>query len=202
MERKKLLFLIVSILVALSFISSYVSLTNYNGQSGGTTSVPQTIFGQGITTGTIIGYGTPLSITVSCSNSLDTNNTISNLSSALTSMENNNSISNLYNSGGNFQVAPGGLNSYQIYQHFNRTQNSTTFKCLNFTAPAIILLPTNITMAVGNQQANLPINESNRNVSIILSLSNGIGTKLHLKMSSLITVNGTFYGPKTVSLIQ
>lgn len=203
MEKKKLLELVAAIFIAAIFISSYISLANYNsGSASSTTTIPQTVYGQGSTNGIIYGYASPISINVACSNSINDNLTISNLSSKLTAMENNNSVSNFYNSNLNFQVASGNLSPYQIYTYLENTTAPAQFGCINFTGPAELRLPQFINFTVGAQKANLPINASYRNATITLPLSKGINKQVKLRVSVLITVNGTLYGPMTVSVIQ
>ncbi len=202
MERKKLAELVLALLIAATFVSSYVSLSNYAPKGAATTTIPQTVYAQGNANGIITGYGSPILITVACPNSINENATIANVSSVLTSMENNNSVSNVYNANNNFQVASGTLSSYSVYSYFKNSANATRFNCLNVTGPARIALPSSIYMTIGSQSVNLPVNASYQNASISMSLSKNIGTQLKLRVSVLVTVNGTFYGPMTVSLAQ
>lgn len=204
MERKKLLELIAALFIAAIFISSYISLSNYSSssQSSQTTTIPQTVYGQGVANAVIYGYSSPISINVSCSNSIRDNLTASNLTSTLTSMENNNSISDFYNGNLNFQVAAGNLSSYQIYTYLQKNMISAQFACLDATGPAELRLPPAINFTVGSQKASLPINSSYRNATLTLPLSKGINTQLKLRVSVLITVNGSLYGPMSISEIQ
>lgn len=203
MNIKKILALLIPLFIAGIFISSYISNTNFSSsQSQQTTTVPQTVFGQGVSNAMIIGYGSPLSITVACANSMEDSNTVSNVTNILTNMESNNSISTFYNSNLNFQVAQGNLSSYGLYKYFQNSQNATQFNCLNFTGPAYVALPPSVEFVVGTQKVNIPLNSSYQNTSITMPLKYGIGTQVRLKVSSLITANGTLYGPLGLTVIS
>ncbi|MDE1767817.1 MAG: hypothetical protein KGH67_02300 [Candidatus Micrarchaeota archaeon] len=202
MERKKLTQLIFAVLIALAFITSYVSLTNFSGQQSTTTSVPGTVFAQSVANGIITGYGSPMSVTARCSNQITTNATIANVTAVFTNMENNNSVSNFYNSNNNFDVAAGNLSSYQIYSYLKRNLTKTQFTCLIFTAPAQISLPALINMTVNTQKIQIPLTGTYQNVSLTLPMSEGIGTQLRLRIAALLTANATFYGPINVTLIH
>lgn len=202
MNRKKIAELIIALLIAAMFVSSYISLTTYGNQGSATTTVPQTVFGQASATGFITSYQTPLSITVACANSIHNNATITNMSLVLGNMENNNSISNFYNSNNNFQVAGGNITIYQVYTYFQKSPNATRFNCLNFTSPARIYLPPFLNMSIGAQKVEITLNGTQRNVSLTTSLSKGINTKVKLRIGALITSNGTVYGPMSVSMTQ
>ncbi len=201
MELKKLGALLIPLFIAAIFISTYLSNANYSVPTSVTTSIPQTAFGQGVANVVITGYGSPLSLSVACINKSKNNSTVSNVTLILTNMENNNSISNFYNSNMNFQVAAGNASSYGIYKYFQNS-NSVQFGCLNFTGPAYIALPLAINFTVGSQKVQIPVTSNYRNNTITLPLSYGIGSHLRMKVSALITANGTLYGPLGLSMIQ
>ena len=119
MDTKKLWFLIAAIVVALMFISSYVSLTTYSSSQPQTTTIPNTVFGQAIINGIVTGYGTaPVAITVRCHNASYINSTASNVTRILNRLEGNNSIFNFYNTNMDFHVAMGNQSTYGMYTYF------------------------------------------------------------------------------------
>ncbi len=202
MDKKKAGELIVAIIIAAMFISSYVTLTNFGTAPGqSTTTVPLTVYGQGIANGTVSGYGSPVSITVSCSNNSNNNATMSNVTTALTSLENNNSVSNFYNSGLNFDVALGNITSHDLYNYIKNSTAPVQFGCLNFTGPVYVSLPESISFTVGSQSVLLPINKTYVNTTLNLPLQDAIGTQIKLRVSALITANGTIYGPMNIAPI-
>lgn len=185
------------------FVSSFISLSNYSSNSHtATTSIPQAAYGQATSNGVVSGYGTQLSINISCSNAMQTNKTITNTTSLLTKLENNNTVFNFYNTNSNFQVVTGNVSSYAVYKYFAANANAMQFGCMSFTGPAYIILPPALNYTVGAQKVQIPLPPKDINNTLTIPLSKGIGTTLKLRISSLITVNGTVYGPLSISLAQ
>ena len=69
MDKKKASEIILSIFVAMIFISSYAIFTNAGGgqqTTSTTTTAPQTVYGTGYANATLLGYNTTLSIYSAC----------------------------------------------------------------------------------------------------------------------------------------
>ena len=202
MEKNALVQLALAFFIALIFISSYISLTNYNTQQTTTTIVPSTYFAQGFAEAKIAGYGTTMYFNLTCKNAKTMGMASNDLSENLTILEDNNSIFNFYASGRSFSVEPGNMSAYQIYSFVNRTLNSTISNCITDSAVTIIGLPSLINMTVGTQILNVIVPQNESNASIVLPLTYTVGTHIKVKVSTLVTSNATIYGPINIVLLK
>ncbi len=202
MDKKRISELALAIFIALIFLSSYISLTTYNSQQPQVTSQPQTAYAQSITNAVVTGYGGPLVFNLTCKNKtvqLLASNAISSYSAQL---EDNNSVLNFYTSGGGTFVAPGNMSAYKIYQYITGKLNSDEKNCTATYGTAYMELPPILNMEVGSQSVQIPLTQSERNISFSSQINRTIGTRLNVRVSSLIDANGTIYGPISVVLLR
>lgn len=193
LEKSKITQLALAIFIGLIFISSYVSLTNYNSQQTTVTTIPTTYFAQGFASGKVAGYGTPLYFSLTCRN-LSARSAASNaISDSLTLLSNNNSVYNFYSTAGNTSVQPGNMSDYQIYSFVSSRLNQSA-NCVSSSAVTIVSLPSAVNFTIGTQTLEVPVPSADSNVSLVLPMSYTIGTNVKLKLSTLVTANGTVFG--------
>ncbi|MDE1823125.1 MAG: hypothetical protein KGH50_02255 [Candidatus Micrarchaeota archaeon] len=197
MERKKLFQVLVTLFIAIIFITSYFSLTNYNTSSRNkTTSVPPTIFASGILNASVAGYGNILSIAVSCKN--DTNSTINDFSTVLSALEANNSVSTYYSVGNRITVDLGNFNASALYSYLSQRASQAQLNCSRFSGSAVLLLPSVMKAQVQTSTYNVYIPDSDRRYPLPVTLPLNAANGIKVKVSTLITVNGTVYGNLSV----
>ena len=218
MDKKKLMQIVFAVIIALVFISSYVSLVNYNSQQPTTTTAGQTYYAQGFAKANLTGYGGPMYFVIT-SGSSASNATASNIiNSNLTVLEGNNSVSNFYASGMNFSVEPGNMSAYQVYLFIFGKLNakaanmsSSNTLATNAIAPnpynttayaaASLELPQIVNFTIGAQSAMLQIPPQYRNQTIQLPMTYEIGSSIKVKLSTLIETNGTITGQMGVIVV-
>ncbi len=203
MQKNSLSQLALALFIGLIFISTYISLTNYNSsQQTSTTTVPPTAFAEGFAEGTIIGYGTPLYFNATCSNTIIQNASITSISNSLDILQKNNSISSFYPSGESIIVAPQNMNAYQINDFINETINATESKCISSFAMTYVRIPGALNLTANGQKILIPVPANSTNESIILNPTYKQGSTIRLKVSTLLTANGTIYGPINIVVLK
>ncbi len=197
MDKKRLTELALALFVGIIFISSYVSLTNYNTQSA-TTTIPGTAYAQGLAVVAISGYGSPLYLNVSCSNAALENRTIGIVTSNLTALESNSSVLDFFATGKNISVAAQNMSAYGIYSFITGKVGPNASECIKGYAVAFLSLPPLINVTVGSQGLQVPVPHKYANQSVFTAINKTIGTKLSVKVSMLLTQNGSIYGPLSI----
>ena len=86
-----------------------------------------------------------------------------------------------------------------MYTYFKEKLNATQFNCLGFVAPAYIRLPSTINFTINTQTIGIPINATSTNQTLLMPITDNIGNVLRVKVSALITQNGTIYGPLSIA---
>lgn len=199
---KRLTQLALALFVGIIFISSYVSLTDYNSQQSATTSIPVTYFAQGFAEANVVGYSTPLYFSLTCNSPAIRSLASNAITDNLTILEDNNSVYNVFSSGRNISVEPGNMSEHRIYSFVSGGLNSTLSNCTSASATVIARLPSTVNMTVGTQTAPIQIPQSSANVSIVLPIKYTIGTSVKVKLSTTVTANGTVYGPIITILLK
>lgn len=198
MEKKRLAQLFLALFIGIIFISSYVSLVNYNSQQQARTTVPQTVYAQALANGIIIGYGNPMHLSVSGQNASARSTASNIIDSNLTKLEENGSVLDFYAAGDNVTVASQNSSSYQVYSFIVARLGPSLSGTLSANATAYVELPQEMNFTIGTQKARLPIPPSYLNQSMVLPLWYGIGRQIRVKASALVTANGTIYGQMSV----
>lgn len=200
---RKLAMGIGAVFIGLIFLSSYftphnLSAGNSNSQKN-TTVVPQTVYGVATANALFSGYNNTLSIAVSCANSssapVDTR-----LSQFISAMEQNNTIYNSYSLPNETIVEPGSMNTSTLYKFFSQNLNSTAFSCLNFSSEALILLPQELNIFIVNKTYIIAVPQTLRIAQVPLTLSNNMSNTIKVRVSALVTTNGTIYSLNVVKL--
>jgi hypothetical protein len=187
MDKKKVSEIILSIFVAMIFISSYAIFTNAGGgqqTTTTTTTAPQTVYGTGYANATLLGYNTTLSIYSAC------NYTYANVSAALSKLERNNSIFSYYYVGNSTIVDPGKMNTTSVYSYMQRFQSGN---CLSFYAPALIMLPSEINLRIELRNYTVVLPEKLRTQSMDLLLRHNSTSSIRVRIAALVETNGTIY---------
>jgi len=202
MDKKVLTQLALAIFVGIIFISSYVSLTNYNSQQAATTSTPATYFAQGFAEAKVVGYGTPLYFNLTCKSPATMSIASNIITGNLTILEDNNSVFNFFSSGSNISVEPGNMSEYKIYSFVSGNITPAVSNCISASATVIAELPSMVNLTVETQTAKIQIPQSSANTSILLPINYTIGTSVKVKLSTLVTPNGTVYGPINIIVLK
>ncbi len=202
MDKKRLTEALLAIFVAVIFISSYVSLVNYNTPQNATTTLPATIYAQGVANAILSGYGGALYLNITCKNHTYAAETVNTLTVYLNRLEDNNSILNYFNSGWNISVAPENMSTYSVYNGAIAQLNGDESACVAGYATAFAKLPQTVYMNTGTQVAPVALAQREQNASFPSEISLPAGASLRVKLSALITSNGTIYGPISLVLIK
>ena len=202
MEKNQLTQLALAFFIAIIFISSYISLTNFNSAQTTTTTVPATYFAEGIASARVVGYGTPLYFNITCKSAALRSMTANAISANLTTLMDNNSVFNFYSAGRNMSVEPGNMSAYQIYSFVNRNLNSTLQNCTSVFATTFVKLPSTVNLTVNTQPAQIPLLQSYTNASLVLPISYVVGNSVKVKLTTLVTANGSVYGPINIIVLK
>ena len=201
MDKKRLAELGLAIFVAIIFISSYVSLTNYNSATA-TTTIPATAYAHSYATAVITGYSNPLYMNVACHGDASLENLATNsVTASLTALEANSSILDFIPSGTNISIASENMSTYGIYTYVTGRLDAQEAQCIHSYAIAHLLLPPLLNVTVGSQALQVQLTTAQMNQSIYTALNKSLGTKVKVKVSMLLTQNGSIYGPMSILLV-
>jgi hypothetical protein len=181
-KRKRVLFLIGSIIVALMFVSSYAAFGN-NGSvqtTTTTTTIGYTIPVFGTANAVVIGYGSKFTIYLS-------KNASSNLiNSTLSNLQLNGSISNYIGLQKVFTIYAGNMSSYSLLGLLNKAmpQNS-----IIANVSENVTLPTSILMTYPSTGRQVEAYFYHRNAIVYRGSFSAIGSNTPVHISALIFVN-------------
>lgn len=203
MDIKKLIQILSAIFVAAIFIASYASFGNTGSNLGSgastTTIAPQTVYGSGNANATVKGYGPTMSIYIRCNSIGLLNATAYNVSLMLSKLEANNNVSNSFQPNQTtFTVYTNKLNSYQLASFMGANLGANSSACLSYRGQTVLQLPSNLILSVQSQKATVQIPQRMRNFTIFTALK-PINTQIPLRISALITVNGTIFGNLSIT---
>lgn len=199
---KRILPVLAAILVALFFITGFylspvsVGVTPTSSTTSSSTP-PPTTYGVATANASIIGYNNTLNLSIACPNSSLTTIVNTKLQNTLNKLENNNSIYNFYSLPNQTLILAGTMNTSDLFGFINRNFNSSTLSCVSFSAPAEILLPTTLNFYISGKTYSLPLLPSQRRSQITESLTNNAIRTVQVRVSALITNNGTIYSLST-----
>jgi len=202
MDKRRLTQLGLALFVGLIFISSYISLVNYNAQLTSTTTAAPAYYAIGFSNATITGYGGPLYFDLASGNATVRAVAANIITSNLTILEDNSSVLNFYTAGRNISVEPENMSAYDIYLFISSRLNGTVAQ--NITVPyatAYALLPQTVNFTVGTQAAKIPIPSAYSNQSFISQVKYGLGSQVRVKITTFITQNGTISGSMNLIVV-
>lgn len=195
LDKNRLTQILLAVFVALIFISSYVSLTNYNTQQTTVSTSPPTYFAQGFAKAKVAGYGNSMSINFTCKNQTIESDASNVITANLTKLYDNNSIFNFYSAGSSIPIEPGNMSAYGIYSFIKGKLSAQQANCISASAITILQLPAIVNLSVGTQTNQTHIPQGSINQSLQLPLNYTIGSIVRVKFSTAVTSNWTIYGP-------
>lgn len=193
-----------AIFIALIFLSSYYTLRNLSTTSTTTsaqnkTTAPSTVYGVATANAVIYGYNDTFGIGVACINSSSTV-VDTKVSQFVSELEQNNSLYNSYSLPNATVIQAGNMNTSSLYGFFSKNLNSTAFSCLNFNADAEILLPSQLNVYITNRTYTLTVPSDLRQSSVPVTLSENMSQTVRVRVSALVTSNGTIYSLNATKL--
>ncbi|MDE1846396.1 MAG: hypothetical protein KGH53_03925 [Candidatus Micrarchaeota archaeon] len=208
MDRKEITRILLTLFIAVIFIASYASFGNSgsNLSTSSTTSIaPQTVYGSGNANATITGYGPKVSVLISCPTPQATTILNNNVFTILTNLEDpkNNSINNFFapNQSAYTIFTGSKLNSYQLASYINATvATNASRNCLSYRGLVQYALPSNVSLQVSTQKVVLPIPVNLRSYTLNAKIL-PINSKVALRVSTLLTYNGTIFGNMSVTTL-
>ncbi len=201
MDRKKLIEFLGALFVALIFLSSYAAFASNSAQNSTSTSVNvATYYAVGFANATVTGYNGILFVNVSCQKSLQ-NETFNKVDAAASALEANGSALSSSASSSGFQIAPGNLNSYAIYQNIYKAIGANGTACTSFSTLATVTLPSLLNMSVQGQKIRISVPAASAQQQVDLSLTQNAIIRIPVRASALITQNGIIYGGITISRV-
>ena len=164
MAKKNIFQILVLVLVAIFFISSYAVIINpYGNNSSASTTTgvvnnTQTVYLSTITNSLISNYTGLATVAITCKNSTMYNSTINNVSKLLGNLEKNGSILNSYQIQNIFYPTLNSFSPENLYSYiYSKDKNESN--CITIQATAQLLLPStiNFTYGSGTSKQNVPI---------------------------------------------
>ena len=202
LDKNKLTQILLAVFIALIFISSYVSLTNYNAQQSTVSTTPPTFFAQGFAKAKVVGYGNSMYINLTCKNQTLADAASSAINSNLTKLYKNNSIYNFYSAGSSIPIEPGNMSAYSIYSFIKGKLTAQQANCISSSAVTILQLPAIVNLSVGTQTNQSHMPQSSINQSLQLPINYTIGSIVRVKFSTTVTSNWTIYGPINLVVLK
>ncbi|HVA83169.1 MAG TPA: hypothetical protein VNF06_03330 [Candidatus Aquilonibacter sp.] len=204
MDRKEIIRILLTIFVAVIFVASYASFGSTGSMTTTTTSsiAPQTVYGSGNVNATVVGYGSLMTVFINCKNQSVRNATNANVSNSLSALENNNTINNFFAPNQSaYTIYLNTLNSYQLASFLNSTAGSNESRaCLSYKGQTQLLLPPTASLYVSSQKVTIPLPANLRNSTLNVKIL-PINSVLTLRISTLLTYNGTVFGNMSVSAL-
>ncbi len=196
---------ILALLIGIIFLSSYFTLQNIGGgntqqKQNTTAAAPQTVYGVATANAIITGYSNTTYIAVSCKNASADSSVSSKLSRFVTALEHNNSVYNSYSLPNETVVQAGNMDTTALYGFFRDSFNATSFSCLGFSAAATIQLPASLSVFIVNKSYSLLVPASLRYSQIPVTLTQNMSNVVKVRVSALVTDNGTLYSLSTAKL--
>jgi hypothetical protein len=196
-NKKKIIFLLGSIFVAIIFLSSYAAFSN-NGSGSSSSSTIKTqasYFSTGTSNAIISNYSSIAYVTVSNGS----NSSNENITRILSQLEANGSVQNYIYDNNSYQVVLVSISAYELQQLLNRNASSNSI--INVGATTYVMLPSTVIMYYTNQP--ITVHLKSRNYSVYLTNVKPIGSVLNVSVSGLLARNGSIYnGQFRVNVIK
>lgn len=181
-KRKRILFLIGSIIVALMFVSSYAAFGN-NGSAQTTTvttTVGYTIPVFGAANAVVTGYGNKFII------SLSKNASTNSINTTLSNLQLNGSISSYIGLQKTFTIYAGNMSPYYLLELINK---ATTPNSIIANVSENVTIPTSVMMTYPETGRQTEAYFYSRNATLYRSSFSPIGSNLPVHISALVFVN-------------
>lgn len=186
-KKKKIIFVLGAIFVAVIFLSSYAAFSN-NGTAATTTSTiksESTFYAFGSSTAIVTNYSDIANVTLINS----TNSSKGQVSNAISELEANGTVQNYIYTDNSYQVVLSSISPYQLQQFiYNKTNMTNT---ISVGSTAFVMLPGNVTLYYTNQPIRVSL--ANRNYSLYISKAVAINTTVNVSISGLLARNGSIY---------
>ncbi|MDE1869514.1 MAG: hypothetical protein KGH71_00825 [Candidatus Micrarchaeota archaeon] len=204
MDRKEIIRILLTIFVAVIFVASYASFGSTGSMTTTTTTsiAPQTVYGSGNVNGTVVGYGTLMTVFINCNNQSVRNLTNNNVSNTLSALENNNTINNFFAPNQSaYTIYLNQLNSYELANLISsKAASNQSRACLSFKGQTQLLLPPTASLYVSSQKVTIPLPANLRNYVLNVKIL-PINSLVNLRVSTLLTYNGTVFGNMSISYL-
>jgi hypothetical protein len=184
-KKKKLIYFLGTLFVAVAFISSYAAVGSFASTSTVTTTITasRTYFVSGSANGVVSGYSNGATLVLS-------NSSFSaKAGNVLTALEDNGSISSFIDLSGNYQVLLSTMNAYSLQQYMDKQLNSSNATSVN--ASTYIALPSKVELFLGSQAIPVTLTQTNYSVSIYPLLP--LNTTVKFNLNAIVSGNGTVY---------
>lgn len=185
-KKKKMILFLGAMFVAVIFLSSYASFGMGTTTTTVSTVKPNTYFATGNAVAQIARYGSSAYVQVTGAD----NTSLDMANETMSKLQNNGSISNFLFTGSGYQVALTGIDAYSLQQQI-RDMPGNGIANANATSVAYIVLPARIRLDVGDTHVNATL--ANRNFSLPLTGLEPVGSNLSVRVSAMITANGSIY---------
>lgn len=199
MERKKLTQLLLSIFIALIFLSSYAAFVNNTNSNQShtnphtTITPPQTLYAYGFSNASIIGYNNTMNLLIACKNKANSSFISSQLTQMFSRLEKNNTVSNYYPIQNTILVQAGNTDAHGLYRYIINNVNASVVSCLNFSSTAIVQLPSQLRLSIGKQTYTIYVPQNMSVYQLPVFLSPFVVNQINVKISALVAANGTLY---------
>lgn len=188
-KKKKLIFLVGAIFVAIVFLSSYAAFSNNNSGSTSTSTVKsqQTYFFTGSSNAIITNYSDIAYVTLPNS----TNSSNYNLTGILSKLEANGSVENFAYTNSSYEVVLSTISAYDLQKVlYNDTGTNNT---INVGSTTYVELPPKVVLSYTNSTQTIPVYLTNRNYSIYMKNVEKLGSSVNVSISTLLESNGSIY---------
>lgn len=186
-KRKSIVMLIGSLFVAIIFLTSYAAFSNNVSTKTSTATTiksTRTFFVSGNSTAIIKSYSNIAFVRL-----VNQTNSTSRVESVLSKLQSNGTVSNFVYTNQTYEVFLLATDPYSFKQILiNQTQLTNS---LNVSSIAYVALPQNVTLFYNT--VPVPITQTAKNYSILLSNLKGVNTSINITVSALVAPNGTVY---------
>jgi hypothetical protein len=185
-KKKKLIYFLGTLFVAIAFVSSYAAVGSFATTSTVTTTIAvpsKTYFVSGTANGVVSGYSSSAVLV------LRNANLSSAASNALAALEGNGSISSYLSMNGSYQVLLSSMNAYSLQQDINRRLNSSNATYVN--ASTEIVLPSKVYLALGSQTVAVTLPQRNYSINVYPLMP--LNATIRFNLNAIIAGNGTIY---------
>lgn len=186
-KKKKMIFLVGSIFVAIIFLSSYAAFSSNGTKATTTTTIknPSTYFSTGSANAVITNYSDIAYITLENS----TNYSRNNVTKIIALLVSNGSAFNYVYTNNSYEVVLGQMSPYQLKDLLEA--NATLKNNTQVGSTTYVALPKTILLYYGTQP--ITVNLKSRNYSIYMNNIGPVGDTVNVIVSALLERNGSVY---------
>jgi hypothetical protein len=185
-KSKQLTIFLLSLFVAVIFVTSYAAFNNsaYFGTTATTTvQGGQTYFVTGVTNGIVSGYGTSAQIIITGNGTASTE-----VGNILQQMQINGSITEYFPYGSGYDAFLNTINPYALQQLLVTMAPPNT---ITINATSVVTLPNTIQLYYSTQAIKVMV--PSRNYTLTIMPLQSIGSNVPLSVRALVTASGSIY---------